>query len=682
MKSRFQVLTLGFIFTLAACTLAIGQAEPIKFGKIDMADLQMKTYDKDSSAGAIILCDFGKASFEYSNDKGFQVKFERLTRIKILKKAGYEWASVEIPFYKAGTRGEEKITDLKGYTYNLQNGEIVKEKLTKEGIFTEQKDENWSIQKFTLPNVKEGSVIEYTYTTVSDFIYNFQDWTFQSTIPVRWSEYRAVIPEYFNYKMQTNGYEPIQSNTKTVQTSFSLRIEGSGGVTTFSRNEQRVATHYEQVQTQANSYQWMAKEVPAIRSESYITTPRDYLTQIEFELNSTNFPGQGFKPYSSSWNSLNDQLLKSEYFGSPLKRAGFLKDIITKIQAEHKEPTTQAMAAYGFLRQYMTWNGETSIYSKNGTKKAFDSRTGNSADINLMLTAMLKEMGLNAEPVLVSTRSHGRILPYYSVLNKFNYVVTQLVIGEQMVLLDATDSHVSPGMLPIRCLNGIGRLIDARDGDWVSLETKEKATELISIQMTIGDSGELNGKIEKSMAGYEAWAQRKNILKVGKDKYTEEVKKIRPNWQIAKSEVTNLEKSSETLGEKYELEMTDVCQKAGNAIYLKPMLSEAILENPFKLTERKYPVDFATAIERTYIATITIPAGYKVEETPKNAVMSLPENSGRFAFMIAVNGNTIQVSSKISLRKSVYYADEYAALREFYTQIVSKHAEQIVLKKI
>jgi transglutaminase-like putative cysteine protease len=684
MKSHFLAVTVILVFTLVLGTTTdtLAQAEPIKFGKIELVDLQMKTYDKDTSAEAVVLCDYGHASFEYHNDYGFQIRFERTIRIKILKKAGYSWATGEIPFYKTTGRGEEKIAELKGYTYNLQNGEIVKEKLTKEGIFTEQKDENWFIQKFTLPNVKEGSVVEYTYTRISPFIYNFQEWTFQSTIPVRWSEYRAVIPEYFNYKMQANGYEPVESKTKSTEATFNLRIEGSGGVTTFARNEPRVSTHYEQIKAIATAHQWIAKDVPAIRPEAYITTPIDYLTQIDFELSSTNYPGQGFKPYSSSWTSLNEQLLKSEYFGAPLKRAGFLKDIIAKIQAEHKEPLTQALTAYEFLRHYMTWNGESSIYSKNGTKKAFDTRVGNAADINLMLTAMLKDMGLAAEPVLVSTRSHGRILPYYAVLNKFNYVVTKLTVGDQTVLLDATDMYVIAGMLPTRCLNGIGRVIDAGSGDWISLEPKEKATELTSIQMAVNDDGELKGKLEKSLAGYDAWEHRKKIVAAGKDKHTENLKKEHPTWQIDKIDIINIDKCNEVLNEKYELTMADVCQKAGNTLYLKPMLSEALTESPFKLTERKYPVDFGTTTEKTYVASITIPTGFKVEEMPKNAVFTLPENSGRFSFLVAVNGNTIQVSSKLSLKKTVYYAEEYAALREFFAQIVSKHAEQIVLKKM
>ncbi len=127
---------------------------------MEVADFQTKTYAKDTSAEAVVLCDYGQTEFMYNNERGFQTKFERTTRVCILKKSGYDWATVEVPLYQSNAKEGEKLTDLKGYTYNLQNGQVVKEKMAKEAVFLEKKDENHLIQKFTLPNVKEGSVIE------------------------------------------------------------------------------------------------------------------------------------------------------------------------------------------------------------------------------------------------------------------------------------------------------------------------------------------------------------------------------------------------------------------------------------------------------------------------------------------------------------------------------------------
>jgi hypothetical protein len=225
MQLSLQVTLSKILFSvLFSCsTLSVfGQTEPFKFGKVELPELQMAAYPKDTSASAVILFDYGKSYFRYSEHDGFQVFFDRQVRIKILKKSGYDWANVQIPFYRVSNSSEEEIMNLKGFTYNLSGKEIVKEKLTKEGVFEEQVTDNWVIKKFTMPNVKEGSVIEFSYTIKSDFLFTFREWQFQETIPVAWSEYRATIPEYFDYKKISQGYEPFSVEAKTVNERFNI----------------------------------------------------------------------------------------------------------------------------------------------------------------------------------------------------------------------------------------------------------------------------------------------------------------------------------------------------------------------------------------------------------------------------------------------------------------------------
>ncbi len=661
---RLLYYVLPICVGLGSFYTSYAQSVPVKFGKVEMPDLQMKTYEKDTSAEAVVLCDYGTARMQYNQDKGFQLNFERTVRIKILKKSGYDWATGQIVTYKSPSGEGRKLVELKGNTYNLENGKIVKEKMSKESIFTEKVVGKYSTQKFTLPNVREGSVIEYTYTILSDNLYSLEDWQFQETIPTVWSEYRMIIPTYFNYKIQTHGYEPFHvSNLEYAQESFIIQAGAPP------------------LDARSNSYRWVMKDVPAIRSEAYITTVNDYLSSVEFELSSVNIPGQRYQPVSSTWTAIAQELFDSESFGMQMKRGGFMKDVAAKIKTEHKEPAAQAIAAYEYIRHHMSWNGEIRMYS-DGTKKAYESHTGSSADINLMLIALLQDLGLNARPVLISTRDHGRVLPYYVSQSKFNYVLAHVQLGEEYLLLDACDDHVTPGVLPIRCLNGIGRIMDEKGGDWVSLAPKEKKVELITVDMTIQTNGDIKGKIEKSLAGYTAASVRRKIEEEGSDKYTETLRKAYTNWQIDKLEMQNVDKPSQALNEKFELTIAEAAQQAGNRLYLKPLLTEAITENPFKLTERKYPVDFATNVDHTYIANFTIPEGYTVEEMPKNINLVLPENAAKFSFVVGVNGNKIQVMHKFLIRKPVFYAEEYLQLRELYTQMVSKHAEQIVLKKI
>ncbi|MCC9136711.1 DUF3857 domain-containing protein [Pontibacter silvestris] len=650
------LFTLALLFGFLEVTHV--RAQSAKFGKVSEAELTMKSYEKDTSATAVILSDYGSSYFTYSS--GFQIVFERHTRIKILKKSGYDWANVSIPYFQRGT-DREKVNSIKGFTYNIEDGKIIKDKLESKVTFDEQMNENWSAKKFTMPNVKEGSVIEFSYTILSDFVYNLRDWEFQHTIPVAWSEYRVKIPEYFDYKFLQKGYVPFYDSKQE-------KTVGAPGSSTGAKLDN-------------NAYVWMMKDVPALREEKYITTLSDYQAKIEFELQSVKFPGELQKTMTGNWEDVTNDLLKSDRFGTQLNRNGFFKDEIAAVVAKHTGAEEQMQAIYDLVKSNMKWNGKNRVYTEAPIRKAYDNRTGSSAEINLLLTAMLLEAGLDAAPVLVSTRDHGRVFEGYSpMLNKFNYVVSQVKVADKEYLLDATEPLLPAGMLPVRCLNGVGRLIKKEDQRWVELKPVLPYVKLFSAELSIDGNGEIKGKATESIGGYEALYMRKNILEEGENKYAERIAKDFGDYKISKPEIKNLDMITQALAINYDITANEN-GKANSVIYLNPMVGHGEKENPFKLNERTYPVDFAAPIDETFICKFVIPEGYELDEVPKGLSVALPESGGKFIYIVQQKGNILEVMSKISISKPMFYAQEYPYLKEFYNQIIAKHAENIVLKK-
>ena len=153
----------------------------MKFGKIDPAYFEMKVYDKDTSAEALILGDYGESQIIYDQNEGFVVEYSRHFRAKVFKKSGYDLANQELILYHNGN-GQEKIVALKGSVYNMENGKVVESTLEKSMIFQEEMDSRHTEQKFTLPNVREGSILEFYYKVRSDF-WSLPDWQFQHDIP-------------------------------------------------------------------------------------------------------------------------------------------------------------------------------------------------------------------------------------------------------------------------------------------------------------------------------------------------------------------------------------------------------------------------------------------------------------------------------------------------------------------
>jgi hypothetical protein len=673
MKSQF----LGALLCLAVPCTILAQKSSIKFGEVSLEDLKMTRYEKDSSAAAVILCDFGESSINYAQNTGFSLNFQRTTRVKILKKDGLEQADFEIPLYKDGSQ-DETISGLKAVTYNLENGKIVESKAKSDGFFNEKVSDNLTLVKVALPNVKVGSVVEITYKINSEFLMNFWDWEFQETIPVVWSEYRASIPEYFNYDKYMQGYIPLDiSDEKVVANSITVTSkERSGGG--WSTTQTSFST--DKIDFNENKFRWVAKDVPAFKAEPFITTYKDYISKMNFELAYIKYPNQPIEPVLGSWEEINKKYSESENFGKVITGNGFLKKTVEEIIAGMTSSEQKIAAIFNYVRQNISWD-ETSRRSVDGSlKKVLDERKGTSAEINFLVASMLEKADIAVFPVLISTRDHGFVRETVPVMSQFNYMICVVEVNGKQVLLDATDKLLPIGIIPERCLNGNGLVISKQGYRWVKLTTPLKSKSYVTADLTFESNEVLKGKVSLDRAGYSAHRSRKKYLSKAENDYVKDFIGSH-SWEISKSEFKNAKDIDQTFKETHDITINDHVTTSGDVIYLNPFITMQEVENPFKSEKREYPVDFGSPMERMYLSKIVIPAGYALDELPKPQVFVLPENAARYVFNAVVYGDVINITSHLQINKSLFIQDEYPHLREFYTRVVAKQAEQIVLKK-
>lgn len=484
----------AILFLLANAQLSLAQEAPIHFGKVEAQDFAATS---DTAAVAEVLCDYGKSRVEGARD-GFQVIFERTTRLRILRKAGYAWATVEVPLYQRGT-DEERLMYLKGFTYNLVDGKVVADKLASEAVFRKKVDEHHVQCSFTLPNVREGSIVEFSYTVKSDFLFNFQDWQFQHSIPVRWSEYRVVIPLFFVFKETTRGYLPFaikESKEVPYATSYSESATGPYGIGSIGTD--RTA----RITTLARSARWVMKDVPAFVEEPFMTTPHDYLASLNFELSGMQFPNEKFRDIAGTWEKITEDLLKDEQFGGALSAKSPLAAEAAGLIARFPKPTERLTAALALVQEHVRYNGQNRLHTTMPLRRVVEQHSGNVAEINLLLLQTLRAADLAADPVLLSTRSHGFIQTEVPVLNQFNYVVVLVKLPDQPeMLVDATEPLAPAGMLPERCLNGQGRLL-ATPGRWVPLITPNNTYLRYTMgQLQVTEQGGLQGIVKLEQSG-------------------------------------------------------------------------------------------------------------------------------------------------------------------------------------
>jgi hypothetical protein len=676
-------LTLLIVLFFVVTQIFAQEAPKVKFEKVSEEELKMTVYEQDTTAEAVILFDDGQSyvKFETQEDQ-FILTYDRFVRIKILKQSGTSWGNFSIPIYSS-VQNKEDLVFIKGVTSNLENGKIVKTDMKKESVFQERENKYWEKARLSLPSVKVGSVIDLKYEIRSPFLWNLREWNFQYLIPVKWSQYRVVYPEYFVYNHSSMGYHRLNSNdqsTGTESINYTTSSEtsgsgfGSGGQRTMKTNT---------ISYQTNIYKYSAKEVPAMKEEPYLTTLDNYTTKMKFELAVKDYTkiGGKYESYTNSWNDIARELLDDEDFGGQIKSANYTKDVIASLIAGKTDEKQKMIALYNFIQHNIKWDGFRRYMPSKSLRKAFNDKSGNSAEINLLLIAMLKEAGIDANPVILSTRSNGIISPTHASISDCNYVIASALINGVPVLLDATEPNLPAGLIPFRCLNGQGRLIKRDNVEEVGLtNVKSGSVTMASVEFK---DGKFTGNIISSETALNAFDFREAVKDAGGQKeYFDNLKNKSAEIQYVDYSYTNLDSIYLPVQKKYQITLQNEAEPDAEIIYLNPVLVDRITKNPFTSPTREYPVDYGVPSSEIYQLNLIIPEGYKVEELPQSKAFALAGKGASFIYKVVQNENSVSFSMRLTIDKTLFVPDEYKDLQEFYNIVVAKESEQIVLKKI
>lgn len=667
-------LAIILFFAIICSTI---NAQEFKLGKVSVAELEEKEHPKDPSAAAAILFNKGEVKFEFSQNDGFQMFTEVETRIKIYKKEGYDWGNQNIRYYLVGN-SKELISVSNAVTYNLVNGKIEKTKLKSEGEFDENINKYWGQKKITMPNVKEGSVIEFHYTIKTNSIDSMREWAFQSSIPVNHSEFTTYVPEYFVYNTNKKGFIFPKVTTKSYSKSITLtNKENRGSGSSFvgvdiSQNE---------FAYQENQTIYLAENLPAMKDEAYVNNIGNYTSSISHELSMTKSNNRPTKIYSTDWESVTKTIYEFEDFGLELNKSGYFEEDLKILISGEKTRNETIGVIFKYVKSNIKWNGRYNYFCNDGVKTAYKNKTGNVAEINLMLTAMLRYAGFNANPVLVSTRSNGIAL--FPSLTAFNSVISAVETPEGLILMDATEIFSTPNVLPLRDLNWYGRLI-RKDGTstQINLTPSMISKETSTINVVVKADGTIDGKIRKQYTDYEALGFRQKNVATTKEAYIEELESTNNNIEIGEYVRDNELDLSKPVLETYSFNSNKELEIINDKIYISPLFFLTVKENPFKQEIREYPIDFSYPLESKIYVNIQIPEGYKVDFLPKPSKSLTGDDIGAFSYVVLNMDNKIQIIATTNINTAIVSADFYDVIKEFYQGMITKQNEKIILSKI
>ncbi|HFA51895.1 MAG TPA: DUF3857 domain-containing protein [Bacteroidetes bacterium] len=650
-----RTLKLALLLTCTLSTLFLfAQKDPIKWGKIPADDLAMTSYEQDPSAGAVVLCDYGQIYFNISL-QGTEYNFKRHKRIKILKRSGFDQANIEIPFLEG-----QDISKLKAHIYS-PDGSVTE--LGKKDFFDEETTKFYRKKKFAFPNVKEGSVIEFSYIIESTNLVSLRNWYFQEYIPVRWSELRFSELGWFTYSTVQTGFQVL----KIIERETGSKTLLDYPVKTFESR-------------------WAAEHVPAMKSEPYTACFDDYRSKIQFQLKSIQLPFSYTEPFFKDWGEIAGALFKNPHFGRQYLKKGENKKLLeAAAPAMAAAPTKleKAIAAYDFVNGQITWNGTYYHFSDEDLNKAFEKKSAYSGEMNLMVLALLKKAGIRAFPVLVSTRSNGKVNKYYPMLGQFNHTLVWAEIDGKEYWIDAGDKMRPFGTPAMQSLNFEGILIDdeKKTYQWVGIKPA-KTKDVMLVNASVNEDGELTADLTCSHTGYSALKERSACAgKDGKQHWQNRLDGQHPDAVIETINLQNQTAPNKALKNKMALDIPGAAMANGDMLYLSPTIYSQFAENPFKVEERTLPIEFPYPQTEQVITNLTLPEGYAVEELPESVKLSLPEAAGSFSYRVSEINGKVQIISKVVMKKTFFLPEEYAALRNFFSMVEEKQAEQVVLKK-
>jgi len=661
LNSMKKALLVILIFS-GICKSTVAQDFP--YGGVTQAELDMKNYSKDTSAHAVVLQEYGKTKIAVTNDDNIKVIFEYHVKIKIFDNKAFDEGTVEIPVYNNSDNDSyEEVSGIKGVTfYTDDNGSAQKTELEEKKVYPEKINKHYALYKFAMPGIKSGCIIEYKYTIESPYWLTLHDWQFQSDIPKVYSEYEVHIPGFWVYNASLKGPLKLTKQSADIEPGCFQSHGATAGCSLL-------------VYGMAN--------VPAFIKEDDMTSPKNFMSAINFELAEYTSPYTGSKTkITKEWKDVDYELKNNPDFGGQLKRKGLFKDKIAPVIAGKTADLAKAKAVYAYIQRYFKWNEHSSIVSVDGLGKAVDSHGGSVADINLSLVVALNVAGLNAYPVVLSTRENGIINTLYPVLSDFDYVIAQVNIGDKSYLLDATDPLLGFGMLPFRCLNDKGRVMSFdKPSVWIDLSSQEKKKSSRILDLTLTDDGKLKGTVTNYFIGYEAYSKRKEIAKYNStDEYAEKLNAEWPKIKILKTEITNLDSLDLPLGEKFDVEI-NAYNKLENSMSFNPFFWNRLTVNPFKLDQRNYPVDMGIPSDDKIVLFVHLPPQYTITNTPQTMSIALPANGGRFITDYQADGNMFTFSHGIQLNKSIYSSEEYPYLKELYNKIIQSEKPDMIFKK-
>jgi hypothetical protein len=588
------------------------------------------------------------------DDSNARIPTERVyARIKILAEEGRKYADIEIPFLK----GQESIHSIEARTIRPDGTIAGFDGKVYDRIIVKAKGIKYIAKTFTMSDVQVGSIIEYRY--VDDLK---EGYVFDS----HWILSQGLFTKHAKFSLKPYG-------------EFALRWSWPTGLPQGTNPPRQDPDNVVRLET---------SDVPAFEEEDFMPPENELKFRVDFVYT----PDSSLeKDPDKFWKHIGKKKL-GDVDGFIGKRKA-MEDVVSRIVAASDSPEVKLQKIYTYCQKVRNLSYErerTEQEQKRDDLKAINNvedivKRGYASgwDITWLFLGLVRAAGLQADPVIVSTRNLYFFSPNLMNAAQLNSNVVVVTLNGKEVYFDPGAKFTPFGMLPWTETGVRGLRLDKDGGTWVTTTMPDGSESRIERKATmqLSDTGDLEGTVTVTFTGLEGQRYRQeygNEDDAARKKFLED--QLREYIPAAiEVELTNKPDwdSSSSLVAEYKVKVPGWAAAAGHRVLVSTGIFSGSEKHLFEHTSRVYPIYFSFPYQNLDDVTVNLPLGWLPSSLPQpqdvDAKLCIYHED------VQNQGGTLHISRKLTVNALLLEKKYYPALRSFYQRVRSGDEQQIIL---
>lgn len=616
-----------------------------EFGQIPDSLYSMEEYAPYPDAPFIYTIKELEVNFE-NDENAIVALLDYYVRIKVFDASAREASIVAIPYYFE--RGIEEVENIRAATHTQEGDEVP---LQDDSIRRININSRYNVIEFTMPQVEDGAILEYSYRVRRRYIEELPDFYLTNQAPTDLAKVTITYPGYLRYDTIEENFEgQVNRFTQEIDTSSAAKIF------TIPQPDPILKETY------------IARDIPAIEEEAYISSIDDYRGKLKFKLSEFGIPRQKLE---NSWNLVVAELRRNQNVLAIAEKNTRAKALGRKIDTLFDSKKAAQDSIFRNINRTANFSGIKSPYSEVTDSIVLSGEPVNQAAINQTLLAMLQGAGIEAYPLLISTRQFGQINKSFPSFFQFNGQLTYSIINGETYFMDASFPHSQPNLIPVDTYNETGLLLKPKGYEWKDIVPDKSLFAIdIKVDAILDRQGNLSGKIQAESSGYPAQVVRQRysngqpvqeiFRKAVFDGYT--------SAGISNLRFENYRSFEEPISFESDFDLEGYATSYTDGLQFRPMVVGYLMSNPFNEPSRELPVTLDAPEKLDLVYEIDIPSGFSIQQGSQNRTIELPGASLTESYKF--DGGTLRYEFHIDISRKRFEPELYPQLLNLYERWV------------